>query len=353
MAKLIGNIFKPVKDDIGYVSDPDKRAEDWSDSEIENGFARQVGLGFPVGLYLRGKCPWVVSVLNSVDKIKRPVVVQLDTGILTSFQDPFKVDADLLRLACDGKIKLFFHLPYLFDIWLPFDTSQIRWEGELVKVPMVRGYVEYLNSFIASLPENLDIDIGFVVHSGYPRWPGRPGKNGGVYVPRENTAEGDADILVSRFCKNLVWLFEPFLGGLSRKGVRGRILVENMVGVEKHPVHLATFKNCKSMINGLDKSRYGLCLDLCHAWSAGESLLPEDLETETIGLIHMNGGPANAVFGSRKDLHGYTELATAVKQGTAYPWIRSVAFDNFPIVFERKLYSVMLKDSAWLAGERA
>ena len=343
-------LFTPKKrDDIGYISDPDKRAEDWSDTEISAEFARQVELGWPVGLYLDTDWSWMTRVLDAIEKVSRPVVVQANTGPLVSFRGPLKVDPNLFRLACEGKIRLFFHLPYLFDIWLPFDTSQLKWEGELVRVPMIRVYVQYLNDFVAGIPEGLDLDIGFVVHAGYPRWPGRLGKVGNEYVPVRENVKDEARVLGNRFRNNLVWLFDPFLGGLSRRGVRGRVLIENLVGLDKHPVHMATFGNCKALTDDLDKSRYGLCWDVGHSWASGENLSPEDLKNANVALVHMNGGPANVRFGSRKDLHGYTELGVAVGRGTAYPWLGETAFRNVPMIFERKLYSVMLKDSAWMA----
>ena len=346
----IANLFKRGKrDDIGYVSDPERRAEDRSVAEIEAEFARQVELGWPVGLYLDGDWSWMTRTLDGIGRVKRPVVVQANTGPPASFRGPFRVDPDLLRLAGQGKIRLFFHLPYLFDIWLPFDNSQVMWEGELVRVPMIRVYVQYLNDFVANLPEDLDLDMGFVLHAGYPRWPGRLGKTGGEYVPLGESVGDEARALGNRFRNNLAWLFDPFLGGLSLRGVRGRILVENLVGSDRHPVHLATFRNCGVLTGGLDGSRYGRCWDLLHSWSSGESLSPADLDGTDVGLVHMNGGPANVRFGSRKDLHGYTELRTAVKRGSAYPWLGDPAFGAVPMVFERKLYSVMLKDSAWIA----
>ena len=349
---LLKRLFKPRKrDDIGYVSDPDRRAENWSNTEIAAEFARQVELGWPVGLYLDSDWSWMTGVLDGIGRVSRPVVVQANTGPLVSFRGPLKVEPKLFRLAGEGKIRLFFHLPYLFDIWLPFDTSQLKWEGELVRVPMIRVYVQYLNDFVAGIPEGLDLDIGFVVHAGYPRWPGKLGKDGSGYVPIEGKVEDEARVLGGRFRNNLVWLFDPFLGGLSRRGVRGRVLVENLVGVEGHPLHMASFRNCRALVEGLDKSRYGLCWDLGHSWAAGEDLSPGDLDADAVGLVHINGGPANVRFGSRKDLHGYTELVVALGRGTAYPWLGGAAFWNVPMVFERKLYSVMLKDSAWMAGK--
>ena len=350
---LLKNLFRRrQRDEIGYVSDPERRAEDWSAAEMETEFARQVELGFPVGLYLDGNRSWMVRVLDGIRKIGRPVVVQADTGLLFSFQDPFKPDPDLLRLAGEGKIRLFFHLPFLFNLWLPFDASQVKWAGESVRVPLVRAHVEYLNAFVANIPEGPDLDMGFVVHAGYPRWPGESGKDGG-YVPARGSVEDEAQVLGNRFGNNLAWLFDPFLGGLSRKGVRGRVLVENLVGSAGHPRHMATFVECGALVGGLDRSKYGLCWDAGHSWAAGEDLSPGDLspslECGDVGLVHMNGGPANVGFGSRVDLHGYTELRVAVGRGTAYPWLGDAAFRDVPMVFERKLYSVMLKDSAWLA----
>ena len=348
-ANLLKKIFAPrQRDNIGFESDPDKRAEDWSEAEIENEFARQLALGFPLGLYLDGEWSWMVRALDSAGEIKRPVVAQVNTGPLASFRGPFKVSADLLRLACAGKIKLFFHLPYLFDLWLPFDSSQVKWAGELVRVPLIRMYVEYLNAFVALIPEGTDLDIGFVLHAGYPRWPGEFGK-GGAYAPAEKSAGDEARALALRFRNNLAWLFDPFIGGLSRRGARGRVLVENLVGSDKHPAHMATFGNCRALIGGLDKSKYGLCWDSLHSWASGEDLSPKDLECTDVGLIHMNGGAANVRFGSRKDLHGYAELRVAAERATAYPWLSDAAFRDAALVFERKLYSVMLKDSAWIA----
>jgi len=343
-------LLKPKqRDSIGYVSDPDRRAEDWTAAEIEAEFSRQLELGFPIGLYLEGNCPWLIRALDSAKEVKRPIVAQVNTGPPASFQGPFKPDAGLFRLASEGKAKLFFHLPYLFNLWLPFDASQAKWPGEEARVPLIRAYVEYLNAFVALIPEGLNIGMGFILHAGCPRWPGALGKSAGDYVPAMGSAGDEALEFGKRFRNNLAWLFDSFLGGLSRKGVQGRVLIENMAGADRHPLQLSSFKNCKALLGGFDKSRYGLCWDTLHSWAAGESLSPADFSSADVGLIHMNGGPANVCFGSRKDLHGYTELSAAVKRGTAYPWLGDAAFQNAPMVFERKLCSVMLKDSAWLA----
>jgi len=349
----VKKLFQAKKrDDIGYVGDPDKRPENLSAAELETEFARQVDSGFPVGLYLRGDWSWMVKVLDGREKPERPVAVQVNTGLLVSFQDPHKPDANLLRLASEGKVKLFFHLPYLFNVWLPFDSSQVRWEGEPVKVPLIRAHVEYLNTFVANLPEGQDADVGFVLHANYPRWPGEFTKDGG-YVPARGSVRDEADVLANRFRNNLAWLFDPFLGGLSRKGVRGRVLVENMAAADKRPAQMSAFENCRELVSGLDSSRYGLCWDAGHSWAAGEELSSKNPAGDDVGLVHMNGGPAIVGFGSGKDLHGYTELRAAVERGTAYPWLGDAAFRNVPVVFERKLYSVMLKDSAWLAEKWA
>ena len=352
-AGFLGRLLGPrQRDAIGYLSDPDRREEDWTPGEIGAEFARQVGLGFPVGLRLIGDYSWAIRALDAAGAPPRPVAVQADTGPLGSFKGPFRPDPDLLRLACSGKIRLFFHLPHLFDLWLPFDESQIRWRGELVKVPLVRACVEYLNDFAALVPEGLDADIGFVLHANYPRWPGSPGKDGGPYAPAGKSADDEARELRLRFRNNLAWLFDPFIGGLSRRGVRGRVLLENMAGSGGRPEQMSTFEKCRELARGLDRSRYGLCWDLLHSWAAGEALSPADFDPSEVGLIHMNGGPACAAFGSGRDLHGYAELRAAAGRRSAYPWIADAALAEAPAVFERELYSIMLKDSAWLAQMR-
>jgi len=324
-------------DDVGYVGDPERRPEDHTPARILAEFERQLALGFPLGLYTRTDAPWMCAAIAAAADVRRPVAVQADTGPSASFRGPFAPDPGLVELCRAGRVSLFFHLPHLFDLWLPFDPSQAGREGEQVRVPMVRMYVEYLNALAAGFPEGPDCGVGFVVHSAGPRPPGHPAPD---------------DRLEARFRGNLERLFDPFLGGLSRRGVRGRILVENLVGPLTGRAAPYSLAGCAGLVRGLDPSRYGLCWDSGHSWAAGEDLSPADIDPALVGLVHMNGGPAKAGFGCGKDLHGYSELRCAAARGTAYPWLADPALAGIPAVFERKLYSVMLKDSAWLAGER-
>jgi len=86
----------------------------------------------------------------------------------------------------------------------------------------------------------------------------------------------------------------------------------------------ATFENLSAIIEALPgevRSRVGVCLDTCHAFSAGYDLVDEYegvwedfdriLGLERLGLLHLND--SKHAFGSRKDRH--EEIA----QGTLGP----------------------------------
>jgi deoxyribonuclease-4 len=76
----------------------------------------------------------------------------------------------------------------------------------------------------------------------------------------------------------------------------------------------ATFENLRTIIDGIPEAqrhRVGVCIDTCHAFSAGYDLVEEydgvwaaferTLGMERLGLIHLND--SKHPFGSRKDRH--------------------------------------------------
>ncbi|MCL2557089.1 MAG: sugar phosphate isomerase/epimerase [Treponema sp.] len=336
------------RDSVGYARDPEARAEHWSEAEIEDELARQIAAGFPVGLAHCRRWPMIERAIKRAGSAPGPPTIQADAGELASFRDPDKVEPGLLRLAREGRIRLFFHLPYLFNLWIPFDPSQIRWKGETASVPLARAQVEYLNAFSAGLSDEVGAELGFVVHCGYPRMPGET-KNG-AYLPAGESAGAEKEELARRFSQNLCWLFDPFIGALSRRGARAKILLENMPAQAAGAT--SDFRGCAALVSGLDRERYGLCWDSAHSWASGEELSPADIAAAPVGLAHMNGGPPTLRFGCGLDLHGYSALGASIERGTAYPWLADGRLSALPMVFQRAHYSAMLKDSAWLARER-
>ena len=98
----------------------------------------------------------------------------------------------------------------------------------------------------------------------------------------------------------------------------GKILIENLVGSDRHPENCSTISYLReTYFNSnspyqLDPNRYGICLDIEHAFGAGTS--QEELFSiiqnfkHLIGLIHFNGTSKGVKFGSRVDLHSYTPI---------------------------------------------
>ncbi len=112
------------------------------------------------------------------------------------------------------------------------------------------------------------------------------------------------------------------------------------------------------IINSInDKSRIGVCIDICHAFSAGYNFsnfnLCEDffnIFDKLIGIryikaIHLNGSKYE--LNSRKDRHD--SLINSKLGNIIFYWImRNKLFDNLPIILESKFMSLWLKEIKWL-----
>ncbi len=106
-----------------------------------------------------------------------------------------------------------------------------------------------------------------------------------------------------------------------------------------------------------DKSRIGVCIDICHAFSSGYSFfnfksceLFFEYFDKIIGLnylmaIHLNGSKYK--FNSRKDRHDV--LKDSHLGNIIFYWImRNKLFDNIPIILETIKFKLWLSEIIWL-----
>ncbi len=109
--------------------------------------------------------------------------------------------------------------------------------------------------------------------------------------------------------------------------------------------------------NVKNKSRIGICIDLCHAFSSGYDLRNFSLCDfffsyfhHIIGLnylkvIHLNGSKYN--FFSKKDRHGSLKNSYLCKN--IFYWImKNKIFNNIPLILESKDNSLWIEEIIWL-----
>ncbi len=142
------------------------------------------------------------------------------------------------------------------------------------------------------------------------------------------------------------------------KGVTA--VIENTAGQGSNVGH--TFEQIKAIIENVeDKSRVGVCIDTCHAFTAGYDVQTEKGLTETfikfkevIGFEYLKGLHLNDTkkdFGSRVDRH--SNLGEGLLGDDTFSFIVNDArFDNMPLILEtpeeelweseiKKLYSLI------------
>ena len=370
------------------LNDPDKHDETWTDNEIDAELRRQVELGYPVAFCLgTDGGSKIIETLLEV-KLTRPVPIQVNAGPMDSLQGPLKINRDLIKLALEGKIWLYFHLPLVFNMFLPLDKEQVKWETDVYRQGLAEAYIKYITNLlkdynlaceeIGGSGSHYNINTGLVVHGGIPHWPGQlvnsnENKSKGIvhtlggaalgklYVPAEKSSLKEWQVFRARYWSNLDLIFGKLLesyGGLIR------LLIENGVGTDKAPLPVNNISWIGNEIIGqafFEKIgqekfyNFGLCWDTEHSFGAGESF-SECLEQgfiENIDLIHLNGAPSNVSYGSRKDLHNYTSLSKSLEAGTlrlTEKHLVDLVRSGKPLIYEREHYSLMLEDSKWLGS---
>lgn len=128
-------------------------------------------------------------------------------------------------------------------------------------------------------------------------------------------------------------------------------VIENTAGQGTNLGH--TFEQIRFIIDGVDdKSRVGVCIDTCHAYSAGYNVKTEAGFTETfekfsniVGFQYLKGMHVNDTkkeFGSRVDRH--ENIGTGFLGEDTFSFIvNDSRFDNMPLILETP------EDSLWEA----
>ena len=133
-------------------------------------------------------------------------------------------------------------------------------------------------------------------------------------------------------------------------------VLENVAGQGSNLGH--QFEQLAHIIDKVeDKSRIGVCIDTCHAYSAGYDLrTPDGYEKtwkdfdEIIGMNYLKGMHLNddkKEHGSRIDRHASVGLGTLGKEF----FIRLVndpRFDNIPLILETPNEAIWAEEIAWL-----
>ena len=146
-------------------------------------------------------------------------------------------------------------------------------------------------------------------------------------------------------------------------------VIENTAGQGTNLGH--TFEQIRFIIEGVeDKSRVGVCIDTCHAYSAGYNVKTEEGFRETfekfstiIGFQYLKGMHVNDTkkeFGSRVDRH--ENIGTGFLGEETFSFIvNDSRFDDMPLILEtpeeslweeeiKKLYS-LIRPPAPLKGD--
>ncbi|MDE6335309.1 MAG: deoxyribonuclease IV, partial [Muribaculaceae bacterium] len=141
------------------------------------------------------------------------------------------------------------------------------------------------------------------------------------------------------------------------KGVTA--VLENVAGQGSNVGH--TFEQLAHIINKVeDKSRIGVCIDTCHAYSAGFDLVTPELYDQTwklfdevIGFNYLRGMHLNddkRKLGSRIDRHESIGKGTL---GKAFftRLMNDPRFDNIPLILETPDELIWAEEIAWLYSQ--
>ncbi len=134
------------------------------------------------------------------------------------------------------------------------------------------------------------------------------------------------------------------------------LLIENSAGQGTSICY--TFESIAQIINLInDKSRIGVCLDICHMFASGYKIsnIKNCVNTfnyfnEIIGLkylkgIHLSG--SKYPFSSKKDRHA--SLFHGYLDKFFFPWfMNNIIFNNIPIILETNDILLWEKEISWL-----
>lgn len=171
------------------------------------------------------------------------------------------------------------------------------------------------------------------------------------FHPGSHMNEIEKDVCLDRIAESLNIALEKSQGVTA--------VLENVAGQGSNLGH--EFEQLAHIIDKVeDKSRIGVCIDTCHAYSAGYDLrTPEGYEQtwkafdEIIGkqylkAIHLNDDKKE--HGSRVDRHASIGLGTLGEEF----FIRLVndpRFDNMPIILETPNEAIWAEEIAWLYNQ--
>jgi deoxyribonuclease IV len=121
-----------------------------------------------------------------------------------------------------------------------------------------------------------------------------------------------------------------------------------------------TFEHLKAIIDGVeDKSRVGVCIDTCHAFTAGYDIRTRENFEKTfsafdsiVGFKYLKGlhlNDSKKEFGSRVDRHN--SIGEGFIGIDAFKWIMNDArFDDIPLILETPDESVWEQEINLLYG---
>lgn len=133
-------------------------------------------------------------------------------------------------------------------------------------------------------------------------------------------------------------------------------VLENVAGQGSNLGH--TFEQLRHIIDKVeDKDRIGVCIDTCHAYSAGYDLKSEEGYNQTwkdfeniIGFKYLKGMHLNddkREHGSRIDRHAEIGKGT-LGEGFFQRLMQDPRFDNIPLILETPNEALWAEEIAWL-----
>jgi len=136
-------------------------------------------------------------------------------------------------------------------------------------------------------------------------------------------------------------------------------VLENVAGQGSNMGH--SFEQLAYIIDRVeDKSRVGVCIDTCHAYSAGFDLATPEVYEETwrlfdsiIGFNYLKGMHLNddkKELGSRIDRHASIGMGTLGKDFFSR-LVNDPRFDNIPLILETPDEAAWPEEIAWLYSE--
>jgi hypothetical protein len=325
--------------------DPDKHNEVFSVEEL---FVRTVSLlrehNYPnIGFMTHSQEQSFLKAIRVSDIMN--FSIQIPAGDYFSLSRPLSLKEEIVSLYREGRIRLTFHLPFVIA---PYVVREVADPSYIQSVRL------WANSFYNVLVDNDIKDACLVLHAVYPRFK--------LY---DNSSSDKVFLFwLNELLNNLTdWFSNIFNSSLNLK-----ISLENLVGSIKHPFNFSHITGRYGLLNQVRilssrcNHRLGICLDLEHAFAAGEPLNgiqdAMDLYPELFDVVHFNSAPVNVEHGSRLDLHSFTTVKSGMDrvfslENTDIKWnilrlLEWLVKYNKPSVFERRLYSIQLEDLSYL-----